>query len=273
MECENVVNKIEDSIKEDKRWCVYMHTNKINNKKYIGKTCQKPEYRWNNGQGYKGSPHFYRAILKDGWENFTHEILADGLSAEDACEMEKLLIQKYDTTNRQNGYNLTSGGDGRTDWVVPEETRRKISNARKGIVFSQETRKKMSEAKMGRILSESEKEKLRSVNLGKTRSLETRQKMGESKIGPNNPTSYPIYCIELDEIFWGQKDAASLYGVCKEGISACIRGKNHYAGRHPQTNEPLHWLRASEAIDCGYITQEQVNNYLNSIKRGNDNED
>lgn len=275
MECEKLLDesKIEDSIKEDKRWCVYCHTNNIDGKKYIGKTCQKPEYRWNNGEGYKGSPHFYRAILKYGWENFAHEILAEGLSADEACTMEKLLIQQYDTTNEQKGYNLTSGGDGRTDWVVPEETRKKISNSRKGIVFSQETLKKMSEAKIGRPLSESAKEKLRNMNLGKIRSVQTRQKMGESKIGPNNPSSYPIYCIELDEIFWGQKEAANLYGLCKEGISACIRGKNNYAGKHPKTNEPLHWLRAHDAVDRGYITQEQVDNYLNNIRRDKENED
>lgn len=257
---------IKDAVKEEKKWCVYMHTNKINGKKYIGKTCQKPEYRWNNGDGYKGSPYFYRAILKYGWDNFEHDILVENLSAENACEAEKSLIEQYDTTNQQNGYNLTSGGDGRTDWVVPEETRQKISNSRKGIVFSQETLKKMSDARRGKTLSDSAKEKLKNANLGKTRSVQTRKKMGESKVGINNPTSYPIYCVELNEIFWGQKRAAELYGFCKESISACIRGVHNYAGRHPETNEPLHWMRTNEAIDCGYITQEQVGNYLKNLQ-------
>ena len=49
-------------------YCVYMHVNKINNKKYIGITKQKtPESRWGaNGVNYKGSPHFYAAIKKYG---------------------------------------------------------------------------------------------------------------------------------------------------------------------------------------------------------------
>lgn len=47
----------------NKKFVIYKHTNLINNKIYIGQTCQKPEYRWGSeGQGYKNSPHFYAAI-------------------------------------------------------------------------------------------------------------------------------------------------------------------------------------------------------------------
>ena len=58
-----------------KVWCIYMHTNKINGKKYIGQTFQNIEYRWRqDGSGYKGQP-FYNAIEKYGWDNFEHKIL------------------------------------------------------------------------------------------------------------------------------------------------------------------------------------------------------
>ena len=45
----------------EKKWCVYMHTNKINGKKYVGITCKIPRKRWENGKGYKGQ-RFYLAI-------------------------------------------------------------------------------------------------------------------------------------------------------------------------------------------------------------------
>ena len=46
---------------------VYIHTNKINNKKYIGITCQNPSKRWRNGNGYKNG-YFAKAIKKYGWD-------------------------------------------------------------------------------------------------------------------------------------------------------------------------------------------------------------
>ena len=38
---------------EERKWCVYIHVNVHNDKKYIGMTCQQPEERWRaNGVGY-----------------------------------------------------------------------------------------------------------------------------------------------------------------------------------------------------------------------------
>ena len=71
-------------------YTVYQHTNKINNKVYIGITSRNPEERWGiDGNKYKSSPHFYSAIKKYGWENFDHDILADNLTREQACLKEK----------------------------------------------------------------------------------------------------------------------------------------------------------------------------------------
>ena len=93
-------------------YCVYMHRNKINNKKYIGITKQKPEDRWRHGLGYKSQQKFYRAIEKYGWNNFDHIILNTGLSAEEAGTQEQILISLLDTY--YNGYNATLGGDGQS---------------------------------------------------------------------------------------------------------------------------------------------------------------
>ena len=74
---------------EDKIYKVYIHTNQINQKKYIGITRQKPEYRWGSkGQGYIECPYFWRSIQKYGWDKFSHQIYADNLTRQEACEME-----------------------------------------------------------------------------------------------------------------------------------------------------------------------------------------
>ena len=91
---------------------VYINTNKTNYKKYIGITCRPPKVRWNNGKGYQTNNHFWNAIKKDGWDNLNHEIIAEGLSKQAAHQLERELIQLYNTTDANFGYNHSCGGEG-----------------------------------------------------------------------------------------------------------------------------------------------------------------
>lgn len=115
-------------------WCVYMHTNIINNKKYIGITKKSPKKRWGcKGYGYKKSqPVFWNAIQKYGWDNFEHEILFNNLSQKEAQEKEIELIAKYKTNCRrydspEYGYNMTDGGEGMNGNFPTAKTREKMS--------------------------------------------------------------------------------------------------------------------------------------------------
>lgn len=91
-------------------YTVYKHTCP-NGKVYIGITKQKPERRWGvNGCGYKENEYFYRAIQKYGWENIKHEIIAEGLTEDEADAMEIDLISEYRATDRNCGYNRHFGG-------------------------------------------------------------------------------------------------------------------------------------------------------------------
>ena len=115
-----------------KTFIVYMHINKINNKKYIGITCQKANERWRNGKGYKIG-HFKKAIDKYGWDNFEHIILFDNLTKEEACNKEYELIKKYDTTNPLKGYNSCDGGGVTVGYHHTKESKEKMSKARIGM--------------------------------------------------------------------------------------------------------------------------------------------
>ncbi len=116
-----------------RKFIVYMHTNKINGKRYIGITCNKPEDRWGSaGAGYLrkqpngkySQPLFARAILKYGWENFETTILFGDLREADAKAKEIELIAFYHTYSKDPkcwGYNNTPGGDGNRVYDSIEE--------------------------------------------------------------------------------------------------------------------------------------------------------
>lgn len=102
---------------KDRKFIVYRHTNKTNNKVYVGITCQSdPNKRWRNGEGYSSQIVFYRAIKKYGWNNFKHEVLYSGLSNCDALDIEKELIAYY--KNLKISYNMSDGYDYTPDTSV-----------------------------------------------------------------------------------------------------------------------------------------------------------
>lgn len=265
---------------EEKKWCVYIHRNKINNKAYIGITKGNPKKRWGSN-GYKYTEQqkiFHNAIQKYGWNNFEHIIWTENLSEKEAKEWEVRLIAIFKTNccryqNPAYGYNMTDGGEGPNGVVRTNEFKEKISKANKGKQVSQETRLKLSQANKGKHLGENNpmygrrhsketKEIFRDQRkgkycgdknpmYGKNHSQETKGKMRESK----RNIVRAIYCIELNEIFESIKDAERKLGIDNAQISACCKGKPGYnsAGKHPITREKLHWKYLEDAIKLGYI--------------------
>ena len=143
-----------------KEFIVYMHENKINHKRYIGITCQKPTQRWRGGKGYKIGL-FKKAIDKYGWDNFNHIVLYEHLTKEDACLKEQKLIKKYNTMDMNYGYNLCEGGNLTLGYHHTKESKEKMSLIRKGRYkgknnpmygkhLTEEHKRKISEAKKGK---------------------------------------------------------------------------------------------------------------------------
>lgn len=113
-------------------WKVYIHTTP-NGKKYIGITSQDPERRWRGGNGYYNHRYFFNAIKRYGWEKIKSEIVASGLSEQEAKAEEIRLIDKHDAANREKGYNLTLGGCGRKgQGLVTDEQKEKLSKSLRG---------------------------------------------------------------------------------------------------------------------------------------------
>lgn len=128
---------------------IYMISNNINGKIYIGKTID-PDKRWRRHRNRAASNdkrycyYIHRALNKYGWRNFTFEVIEQHQNKKDQNEAEKFWIAYYKFIGAQV-YNLTNGGEGCDGRVVSEETRRKISIAHLGMKHSNETRKLISE--------------------------------------------------------------------------------------------------------------------------------
>lgn len=101
-----------------RNYTVYVHKFP-NGKNYVGLTKQDVEARWGyNGWGYHKQP-IYKAIEKYGWDNIQHIILKDGLTFDEAQNLEKEKIIEFDSIN--NGYNVSPGGGlGGNPWVKVE---------------------------------------------------------------------------------------------------------------------------------------------------------
>ena len=215
----------------DKKYCIYIHINKINGKVYIGQTNQKPEYRWNHGNGYKECTRFYAAIQKYGWNNFEHKILFTDLSLEQANDIEYDLINKYRADEKEFGYNLDKGGNN------------------KGTAI--ETRLKQSQSALLRpIVSKETKEKLSKVSKGIKRKEETKYKMSiasfkreEYKKQHGIKKFRKVKCLNTNQIFNSCREAADWCGLAgTSGIAlVCNGGKQKTAGVHPITKEKLKW--------------------------------
>lgn len=204
-------------------YCVYMHINKINKKRYIGLTSQAPEQRWKKGEGYKGCPHFYYAIKKYGWGGFEHRIVASDLTKEEACNMEISLIKEYKTTDEAYGYNLDSGGQAGKH---SEETKQKLHDMFTGKIVSEETKRKIKESCKHRSRRSHTKEtieKIRQAKVGHGVTQETREKL-------RNAFGKAVVCIETGEVFSSITAAAKSIGKDKTTISAVLHGRNQTAG-------------------------------------------
>jgi len=167
------------------KWAVYIITNKVNAKQYIGIT-KDIKRRWHQHLSTNGSaPALHAAIKKYGLDGFVFSHICDAFNFESACDIERLLIQQHNTKSPY-GYNLTDGGEGVVGRPMTEEEkeiRRQASLAYAASLTPEERSKKFGWAK-GRQLTSEQIEQIRAANkgknLGKKLSDETRAKMSSA---------------------------------------------------------------------------------------------
>lgn len=115
---------------------VYLVTNTVNGKVYVGQTITTVQDRWKQHLlAAKNGPDFsiYRAIRKHGADKFVVETLATCLDQTSLDKTEDLYILISRSLRRDKGYNLKRGG---RSGALSEETRQKMSKSHTGKICS-----------------------------------------------------------------------------------------------------------------------------------------
>lgn len=90
---------------------IYIITNTVNDKIYIGQSVQFDKRKADHLSNYKRIDyHIYRAMRKYGIDKFSIEPICSVLKYEDLSDLETQFIIEYDSF--KNGYNMTMGGEG-----------------------------------------------------------------------------------------------------------------------------------------------------------------
>lgn len=184
---------------------IYLTTNNINGRKYVGKHID-------NGKKYLGSGKLLkRAIKKYGKDNFTTTVLEECNNIDDLDKCELKWIHHFNAKHDETFYNLI-------DTITPvmygvdnpfkgkkhsEESKSRMSKSHKGKILSEKHKKnigivsknrwndeeyknKMKEKLLGHVVSEETRKKIGQANKGKVLSEETKQKISNSRMGISN---------------------------------------------------------------------------------------
>jgi group I intron endonuclease len=205
---------------------IYEFVNKINGKVYVGQAKDFKSrlrcHKYHTKSNKKNSP-FYAALRKYGWDSFFINII-------EVCDIEILNDrEEYWISEKKclhpNGYNLMKGGK---QYEMSDETKKKISEVRKGIKFCPKHIENLRKSHLGNKLSEETKRKLSEINKGRIHSEETRLKLRYS-----NPNRKEIGRFDKEGILVSKyesiKEAARILECNVGHLSECCRGKRKLA--------------------------------------------
>ena len=206
-----------------KQYYIYLTTNLINGKKYIG------QHYGEIDDCYLGSGNtLKKAIIKYGKENFKKEILEICIDYNTLNIAEKKWIDKYDAVNDKNFYNIATGGFN--------------SNPCAGLTLEQkqERSKKLSEAASGEKSCFFNKHFYGEQHplWGKHHTEEAKEKMRLAKQGGKAPTAKGVQVCDLNGKFIcqfeTQRELKIWLGLSPNGstntLKKYIREKKPYHG-------------------------------------------
>lgn len=160
---------------------VYIITNLINGKEYIGESEDIKRRMWTHSTSKTQVIH--KAIIKYGIDNF--QVYCEYFPNSTKLfrlGMETDMIDLYETL-APRGYNICRIGCDCIGYKHTESALIKMSETHKGKSFSDDHKRKLSLSHKGKILSETTKLKIGESSKGRTHSEKTKIKMSKSKLG------------------------------------------------------------------------------------------
>lgn len=279
-------------MKDGKYGFIYITTNLVNGKKYIG------QKMYNDGwETYLGSGVFIKkAIKKYGKENFKREMIEECENRQQSNEREIYWIKFYDAVNNNNFYNMAEGGK-----PVPIHTGAdhyyskrviclntleifdcisggsvKYGCDRHGISVSCNDFLRITQSERGNWLTwmfyddyknateEFIKNKLKRCDdlykgiynprYGRKLPKEIVEKMKTRTYENRKKTNRKVICLTTNKIFESVKEAQKYYDI--EGISACCRDISCYSGNY--NGQKLVWMYYNEYLN----DKEKVKNKI-----------
>lgn len=201
-----------------KQHYIYMTTDHLHNKKYIGK-----HFGELNDNYFGSGKIISRVIKKYGTDILTKEILYISKDAEENNQKEKEFIALYDAVKSNDFYNIIAGGDGGDIFhTLPLEHQELLkqqyslrskgeNNPRYGVHLSEETKEKIRRNRDTSFTQTETYRKRKSEAVkgekngmyGKHHSEESKRKMSENRKG--------LTCGEKNGMY-GKKDNAAING-------------------------------------------------------------
>lgn len=232
---------------------VYLITNRINGKQYVGVTCRGYQVRFAEHihDAMSGSTCIlHNAIRKYGPSNFDIMLLESDISDSDIDSKEQYYIKLYNTFYASGiGYNMTEGGGGMVGYKHTAASKKAISESLTGHVFPESRNKKIQHAMTGREYKPEWREALSRSRLGRFTGTENpfygkhHSEESKSKVSAAN-TKYRV--LQLDPI-----TDAVIQVFNNPGHAGQWVVENGYSSAHPDTcKERIRQVCKGKNISC-----------------------
>jgi group I intron endonuclease len=224
---------------------IYLITNKVTGKRYVGQTISTIEKRWSQhkceSKRKKTKSILHDSIKKYGENSFEIKILVKCNNLKEMNYREDYCIKLFKTL-APNGLNLKRGGENRTH-TEESKKRMSVSQLKLNKKLTEEQKKRISDCRKGKKLSLKHIEKVKaslprgenhhmfgkSIYFFDRKGKKDNNQTIDKKIN-SSPKKHKILCIETNEIFRSIREASRKLGLQITCIRKVLKGERKTTG-------------------------------------------